>query len=157
MPILTVRGIQGWEKTTPIPNSPNYVMGVINLRGEVVPIIDLRKRFDLEMISYGAHTVVIVVSIEQSNKQITVGLVVDAVSDVYDMNEEDMRKTPEFGAAVDSSFVKGLGLIEEKMVIILEIDRLVDWQIVSEKDLLASTLKITESDAGNVSAEAEAA
>ena len=63
VPILTVRGIQGWEKATPIPNSPDYVMGIINLRGEVVPIIDLRKRFDLEVIPYSAHTVVIAINL----------------------------------------------------------------------------------------------
>lgn len=131
VPILTVMGIQGWEKTTPIPNSPDYVMGIINLRGEVVPIVDLRKRFDLEVIPYGTHTVVIVVKIEEGGKERTVGLVVDAVADVHDINSEDMRKTPEFGETISNEFVKGLGLIEEKMVIILEIDQLVDWKRVS--------------------------
>jgi purine-binding chemotaxis protein CheW len=130
VPILTVRGIQGWEKTTPIPNSPDYVMGIINLRGEVVPIVDLRKRFSLETIPYGAHTVVIVVKIGQADKQRTVGLVVDAVADVHDIDNEDIRKTPEFGEQINNDFVKGLGLIDEKMVIILEIDELVDWQQV---------------------------
>ena len=131
VPILTVMGIQGWEKTTPIPNSPGYVMGIINLRGEVVPIVDLRKRFDLEVIPYGAHTVVIVVKIDQEGGERTVGLVVDAVADVHDINSEDMRKTPEFGETIDNEFVKGLGLIDEKMVIILEIDQLVDWKKIS--------------------------
>ena len=131
VPILTVMGIQGWEKTTPIPNSPDYVMGIINLRGEVVPIVDLRKRFDLEVIPYGAHTVVIVVKIEQDGKEKTVGLIVDAVADVHDINAEDMRKTPEFGETINNDFVKGLGLIDEKMVIILEIDQMVDWKKVN--------------------------
>ena len=130
VPILKVMGIQGWEKTTPIPNSPDYVMGIINLRGEVVPIVDLRKRFDLEVIPYGAHTVIIVVKIEQSDKERTVGLVVDAVADVHDINSEDMRQTPEFGETINNEFVRGLGLIDEKMVIILEIDQLVDWRKV---------------------------
>jgi len=130
VPILTVRGIQGWEKTTPIPNSPDYVMGIINLRGEVVPIIDLRKRFHLETIPYGAHTVVIVVRIGEEDKQRTVGLVVDGVADVHDIDDENIRKTPEFGKQVNNDFVRGLGLIDEKMVIILEIDQLVDWQKV---------------------------
>ncbi len=157
VPILTVRGIQGWEKTTPIPNSPDYVMGIINLRGEVVPIIDLRKRFDLEVIPYGAHTVVIVVRIEQADKQRTVGLVVDAVADVHDINAEDMRNTPEFGENGNSEFVKGLGMIDEKMIIILEINQLVDWQGVPGGNQEVKVIETTESDAENDTAEIEAA
>ena len=147
VPILTVMGIQGWEKTTPIPNSPDYVMGIINLRGEVVPIVDLRRRFDLEVIPYGAHTVVIVVKIEQENGERTVGLVVDAVADVHDINSEDMRKTPEFGETISNEFVKGLGLIDEKMVIILEIDQLVDWKKISSGNQGASPVQASESNA----------
>ena len=147
VPILTVMGIQGWEKTTPIPNSPDYVMGIINLRGEVVPIVDLRKRFDLEVIPYGTHTVVIVVKIEQASKERTVGLVVDAVADVHDINTEDMRKTPEFGKAISNDFVKGLGLIDEKMVIILEIDQLVDWENVPAGNENASPVEASEANA----------
>ncbi len=157
VPILSVRGIQGWEKTTPLPNSPDYVMGIINLRGEVVPIVDLRKRFDLEVIPYGAHTVVIVVRIEQENKQRTVGLVVDAVADVHDINDEDMRKTPEFGEKMRNEFVRGLGLIDEKMVIILEIDELVDWQKVPGGDQVLSTKETTEDETENELVATEAA
>ena len=131
VPILSVSGIQGWEKTTPIPNSPDYVKGIINLRGEVVPIIDLRKRFGLETIPYSTHTVVIVVRVQQDDKQRTVGLVVDAVADVHDINHEDMRKTPDFGGTINDAFVSGLGLIDEKMVIILAVDHLVDWQNIA--------------------------
>lgn len=157
VPILTVRGIQGWEKTTPIPNSPHYVMGIINLRGEVVPIVDLRRRFDLEVIPYGAHTVVIVVRIEQADKQRTVGLVVDGVADVHDINEEDIRKTPDFGRSENNEFVKGLGLIDEKMVIILEIDKLVDWKKVPGGDQEAGVVVDADSKAENDVAESEAA
>lgn len=128
VPILTVRGIQGWEKSTPIPNSPDYVIGIINLRGEVVPIIDIRKRFGLETIPYGAHTVVIVVRVQQADKQRTIGLLVDAVADVHDIKREDMRSTPDFDGEIDEAFISGLGLIDEKMVIILAVDHLVDWR-----------------------------
>ena len=147
VPILTVMGIQGWEKTTPIPNSPDYVKGIINLRGEVVPIVDLRKRFSLEEIPYGAHTVVIVVKLEQADKERTVGLVVDAVADVHDINSEDMRRTPEFGETISNEFVKGLGLIDEKMVIILEIDQLVDWTNVSGGSDAVNPVEAIESEA----------
>ena len=135
VPILKVNGIQGYERTTPIPNSPDYVMGIINLRGEVVPIVDLRKRFGLEKIPYDSHTVVIVVRIgAQNDKKRTVGLVVDAVADVHDIDQEQIHSTPEFGGKISDNFVKGLGMIGEKMVILLEIDNLIDWKKVSGDD-----------------------
>jgi len=133
--ILKVRGIQGWEKTTVIPNAPGYVVGLINLRGEVVPIIDLRTRFEMEANEYDARTVVIIVNIEQPGKERTVGVVVDAVSEVYNINPTDVRQAPDFGEEVDNDFIRGLVLIEEKMVILLEIDRLIDW---GELDSFAS-------------------
>jgi purine-binding chemotaxis protein CheW len=132
VPILKVNGIQGWEKTTPIPNSPAFVLGIINLRGEVVPIIDLRKRFGLKTVPYDSHTVVIVVRIEQEDKKRTVGLVVDAVADVYDIKREQVHNTPEFGGKVSNDFVQGLGMINEKMVILLEIDKLMDWKRIHD-------------------------
>ncbi|GAB5499125.1 MAG: chemotaxis protein CheW [Pseudohongiellaceae bacterium] len=134
VPILSVRGIQGWEKTTPIPNSPNYVMGIINLRGEVVPIVDLRRRFGLEPVEYSTNTVVIVVRVEQGDTEKTVGLVVDAVADVHDIKNDDMRESPDFGSAIKQEFVRSLGLIEEKMVIILDIDRMVDWRELASSE-----------------------
>ena len=145
VPILAVRGIQGWEKATPIPNSPDYVMGIINLRGEVVSIVDLRKRFDLESVPYGSHTAVIVVKIEHCNGGRTVGLVVDEVSDVLDINIEDIHSAPEFGGTIDSEFVKNLGLIDEKIVIILEIGELVDWGVIPDGNQVASALEVSES------------
>ena len=134
VPILKVNGIKGWEKTTPIPNSPSYVMGIINLRGEVVPIISLRKRFGLKDTELDAHTVVIVVRLEQEDKTRTIGLVVDAVADVYDIKAEDLHSTPDFGKKISEDFVRGLGMINEKLVILLEIDNLVDWQKINERE-----------------------
>lgn len=147
IPILKVSGIQGWEKTTPIPNSPSYVKGIINLRGEVVPIIDLRKRFGLKEKDYDAHTVVIVIKVGNDDKTRTVGLVVDAVADVYNIGKEQMHNTPEFGEKIDQDFVDGLGMIGEKLVIILEINNLVDWKIVSENerdDVVDTSLHVEE-------------
>lgn len=135
VPILSVRGIQGWEKTTPIPNSPNFVMGIINLRGEVVPIVDLRRRFGLKPVEYSANTVVIVVRIEQEGTEKTVGLVVDAVADVHDIKSSDMRESPDFGSGINQEFVANLGLLEDKMVIILKIERLVDWMNLESNQL----------------------
>ena len=152
VPILSVRGIQGWEKTTPIPNSPDFVMGIINLRGEVVPIVDLRRRFGLEPIAYGANTVVIVVRVEQGSTEKTVGLVVDAVADVHDIKGEDMRESPDFGSEIKQEFVHSLGLIDEKMVIILDINRMVDW-----RELGGTEKAVKQADRSDTSAESEAA
>lgn len=131
VPILKVNGIQGWEKTTPIPNSPEFVKGIINLRGEIVPIIDLRRRFGLDEKEYNQHTVVIVVRVEYETKNRTVGLVVDAVADVYNIEPGDIHSTPEFGDKINNNFILGLGMIDEKMVILLDIDNLVDWRKIS--------------------------
>ncbi len=125
--ILKVMGIQGWQKTTMIPNAPSYVVGLINLRGEVVPIIDLRKHFNLDANDYHARTVVIIVRVKQPDKERTVGLVVDAVSEVYNIEAAEIRPAPEFGEGVEGEYIRGLVLVEEKMVILLEIDRLIDW------------------------------
>ena len=125
--ILKVRGIQGWQKTTPIPNVPDYVLGVINLRGEVVPIIDLRMRFGLESVPYTAETVVIIVKVGPAHSERTVGLVVDAVADVQNINPEEMKNKPDLGGSINDDFVKGLAMIDEKMIILLEIDNLVNW------------------------------
>jgi purine-binding chemotaxis protein CheW len=141
VPILKVNGIQGWEKTTPIPNSPDFVKGIINLRGEIVPIIDLRKRFGLEEKAFDTHTVVIVVRVEQENVKRTVGLVVDGVADVHDINPESLHSKPDFGDKINNDFIHGLGMIGEKMVILLEIDKLIDWRRVSVSEKAESLFK----------------
>ena len=154
VPIMKVSGIQGWERPTPIPNSPDYVMGIINLRGEVVPIIDLRKRFSLDVKPYDTHTVVIVVKIEQDEKEKTVGLIVDAVADVHDIDAEDMKKTPDFGEKPQDDFVRGLGMVDDKMIIILKIDHLIDWKNVSAADQQDSGTEIAVDDVKKEESEA---
>lgn len=156
VPILSVRGIQGWERTTPIPNSPDYIMGIINLRGEIVPIVDLRRRFNLEAIPYGQQTVVVVVRVGEQDNQRTVGLVVDAVADVHDIDTKDIRSTPEFGERANNEFVRGLGLIGDKMVIILEIDQVTDWCNKSGDDIDQS-IEYQEKIEHEIEMEAEAA
>lgn len=123
--ILRVQEIKGWDTATKIPNTPDYIRGVINLRGTIVPIIDLRLRFNLEHLEYGATTVVIVVKVmSESGKERTMGIVVDAVSDVYNISNDDFREAPDFGTAVDTDFVKGLSTVNGKMVILLDIDHM---------------------------------
>ncbi|QCU90428.1 chemotaxis protein CheW [Thiomicrorhabdus sediminis] len=130
--ILRVQEIKGWEKTTAIPNTPSYVMGVINLRGSVVPIIDLRVRFGLQEITYNDSTVVIIVrSTDSAGTQKIIGLVVDGVSDVYGINKEELQSSPEMTGMVHTEYVNGLATVGDKMVIVLHVDQLINDGILT--------------------------
>lgn len=122
--ILRVQEIRGWHATTAIPNAPGYVKGVINLRGSIVPIIDLRLRFGMTSIEYTPITVVIVVRVCDGPKERVVGIVVDAVSEVYNFRQEEVKPTPELGGTIDISFIRGIASADEKMIMLLEIDEL---------------------------------
>ncbi|MEE9493873.1 MAG: chemotaxis protein CheW [Gammaproteobacteria bacterium] len=124
--ILRVVEIKGWQEATHIPNTPDYIKGVINIRGSIVPIIDLRKRFGMPEIEYSQTTVVIVLYVESKNKTRTVGIVVDGVSDVCNVSEGDLKAAPEFGSAVSVDYVKGLSTVNDEMVILLDIDHLLN-------------------------------
>ena len=130
--ILRVQEIKGWDKVTRIPHTPAYVLGVINLRGAVVPILDLRCRFGLETIAFGPTTVVIVVRVVSGRDERTVGVVVDAVSEVYNVAAADTKTPPDVCSSVDTVFVKALATIEDKMLILLDIDRLIGNSIAQE-------------------------
>ncbi len=121
--ILRVQEIKGWTSVTQVPNTDLHMLGVINLRGTVVPIIDLRQRFGLEAIEFGPLTVIIVLKIQGAREQ-TVGIVVDAVSDVYHVSADSINLPPESCGGVDSNYVSGLVTMEEKMVILLDLDQL---------------------------------
>ncbi len=122
--ILRVQEIRGYEAPTRMANAPAFVKGVVNLRGVIVPIVDMRMRFGLADVQYNAFTVVIVLNIAGS----TVGMVVDAVSDVLDLAGADIRPAPEFNGAVDAGCVTGLGCLKTtegtRMLILLDIDAL---------------------------------
>ena len=126
--ILRVQEIKGWDSVTPIPNTPAYILGVINLRGTIVPIIDLRLKFGLEKLQYGPTTVVIVVKVNNigTNRSRIMGIVVDGVSDVYSMPDGDIKSSPDFGVSVDTGYVRGLATVNNKMVIVLEIDNMLN-------------------------------
>lgn len=127
--ILRVQEIKGWESSTEIPNTPDYIQGVMNLRGTIVPIVDLRSRFDLEQVEYSNTTVVIVLKTMSNESERTIGFIVDAVSDVYNLSEEQLKPSPDFGSAVSTEFVRGLATVDEKMLILLDIDHLIDGDI----------------------------
>ncbi len=122
--ILRVQEIKGWDSATAIPNTPPYVRGVINLRGTIVPIIDLRLRFALEEKEYGKSTVVIVLQVRTGDRLRIMGVVVDAVSDVYDLNGDEVKEPPMLGSSIDIRFVRGIATRAEKMIILLDIDQL---------------------------------
>ena len=132
--ILRVQEIKGWDTATEIPNTPDYIQGVMNLRGIIVPIIDLRKRFDLEKVEYGKTTVVIVLKVKSNDKERTMGFVVDAVADVYDVSEEQLKPPPDFGCKVGTEFVKGLATMDEKMIILLDIDQLMNNGVLQDSE-----------------------
>lgn len=122
--ILRVQEIRGWSAVTPIPNVPAYVQGVLNLRGTVVPIVDLRLRLGMGKIEYGPTTVIVVANAVHDGRRRVVGLVVDGVSDVCNVTAEDAKPTPDFGSSVDVRFIQGMAAIREKMVILLDVDSL---------------------------------
>ncbi len=125
--ILCVQEIRGWESATPLPNAPDHIKGVINLRGTIVPIVDLRQCFGMKAIEYSPVTVVIVLKVRYEQGSRIMGIVVDAVSDVYALSQVDMRPAPDLGDAVETDFIKGLVSVNSKMVILLNIDKLLNF------------------------------
>lgn len=122
--ILRVQEIRGWQAVTRVPNAPPHLLGVLNLRGTIVPIIDMRMRFRLAQVDYAPTTVIIVLSVHSARGRHVFGIVVDSVSDVLDVKPEDVKATPDFGAAVSTDFISGLATVGEHMVMLLNIDKL---------------------------------
>ncbi|WP_370978913.1 chemotaxis protein CheW [Agaribacterium sp. ZY112] len=139
--ILAVQEIRGWETATPLPNAPPHIKGVINLRGTIVPIIDLRQCFGMKAIEYTPITVVIVLKVESEQGARVMGIVVDAVSDVYALADSDMREAPDLGASINTDVIKGLVNVDEKMVILLDIDRLLNLEDVPNMQTLQKQIE----------------
>jgi purine-binding chemotaxis protein CheW len=118
--ILKVQEIRGYEKPTTIANAPPFIKGVINLRGTIVPIIDMRVKFKLDCAEYNAFTVVIILNVSGR----VVGIVVDSVSDVITLSPEQIRPAPEFSSELDTAYILGLGTLGERMLILMDIERL---------------------------------
>ncbi len=127
--ILRVQEIRGWSAVTKIPQAPPHVLGVLNLRGAIVPIVDLRTRFELERAEYTAVTVIIVLSVISPAGRRDFGVVVDGVSDVVDVRAADVRPPPEMGASAATSYIRGLVTVAERMVVLLDIDRLIGAEL----------------------------
>ncbi|MCK5425914.1 MAG: purine-binding chemotaxis protein CheW [Emcibacter sp.] len=128
--ITTVREIKGWIPTTSLPNSPNYMRGVINLRGVIVPVFDLRTRFRRGKTEPGKNHVVIIVKLDER----TIGILVDAVSDILTISSEEILAVPDQDVNPEYAFMEGLVAVEEKMVAIIKPKLLFDMELVPDMD-----------------------
>lgn len=119
--ILKVQEIRGYEQPTRIANAPSFIKGVVNLRGVIVPIVDMRLRFGLGSAEYNSFTVVIILNVRNR----VIGIVVDSVSDVLELPPDAVRDAPEMSSMVDSSYILGLGTVGERMLILVDIEQLI--------------------------------
>jgi len=129
--ILKVQEIRGYDSVTEIANAPSFIKGVINLRGVIVPIVDMRIKFQVGEARYDQFTVVIILNVLKR----VVGIVVDGVSDVITLPPDQVKDAPEFGAALDTKYIMGLGTIDQRMIILVDIERLMssrDMELMEE-------------------------
>jgi purine-binding chemotaxis protein CheW len=132
--ILKVQEIRGYEAVTKIANAPEYIKGVVNLRGTIVPIVDMRIKFHLGKVEYNQFTVVIILNIADR----VVGMVVDGVSDVMTLGADQVKAAPDFSATFDTEYITGLGTVDERMLILVDIEKLM---ASSEMALVDQTLQ----------------
>lgn len=118
--ILKVQEIRSYEPVTKIANAPDFIKGVINLRGIIVPVIDMRIKFCLDSLEYNQFTVVIILNVCGR----VIGMVVDSVSDVIDLSPDQIHAAPEFGASLDTEYLRGMATMEGRMIILVDIERL---------------------------------
>ncbi len=118
--ILKVQEIRGYDTVTAIANTPDFIKGVINLRGYIVPIVDLRIKFRLTDVKYDAMTIVIILNLGQK----MIGVVVDSVSDVVAVPHEDLKAAPKFGSTIDTEFIAGMATVDNRMLIVVDIEKL---------------------------------
>lgn len=132
--ILKVQEIRGYDAVTAIANSPAFIKGVINLRGIIVPIVDMRIKFNLGKVEYNECTVVIILNV--ANR--VVGMVVDGVSDVITLADEQIKPAPEFGSAFDTQYLTGLGTVDNRMLILVDIEKLMGGRDMELMDQAAA-------------------
>jgi purine-binding chemotaxis protein CheW len=131
--ILKVREIIGIMEITPVPQTPDYVKGVINLRGKVIPIIDLRLKFAMPEVEHTKETCIIVAEVGTAQ----VGVIVDSVSEVTDIKGEDIEESPNFGQGIDTNFIMGLGKTKKKIVILLDIEKVLTTEELKMAEQIA--------------------
>jgi purine-binding chemotaxis protein CheW len=126
--ILKIKEIIGMMAITSVPQTPRFVKGVINLRGKVIPVVDLRLRFTMDSIDYNERTCIIVVEIGGRGTDIVIGIVVDSVSEVLNIKSEDIEDTPTFGTSLNTDYILGMAKMEGKVKILLDIDQVLGAQ-----------------------------
>lgn len=129
--ILKVREIIGMMKVTPMPRTPDFVRGVINLRGRVIPVIDLRLKFGMPSQDDTELSCIIVVQIHTEQKEMVTGLIVDEVSEVSDIDAAQIEDAPTFGSAVDTEFILGIGKMQDRVVLLLDVNRILTGEEVA--------------------------
>lgn len=122
--ILKVKEIIGMMHITPVPRTPSFVKGVINLRGKIIPVVDLRAKFNMDEKPYNERTCIIVVEVNLNNTQRLLGVVVDMVSEVVSITSEEIEPPPQYGTKLDHNFILGIGKIKDRVVIIIDIDEI---------------------------------
>jgi purine-binding chemotaxis protein CheW len=129
--ILKVQEIRGYEAVTAIANTPSFIKGVINLRGTIIPIVDMRIKFNLGNVDYNIFTVVIILNVAGR----IVGMVVDSVSDVISLSPEQRRPAPSFAAGLDTQYIMGLGTVDSRMLILADIEKLMTGSDMALTDM----------------------
>ncbi len=124
--ILKVQEIKGWEPVRPLPDTPHYICGVMDLRGLVVPVIDLRRRFDLAEADYSPTTVIVILATVIDGRKVIAGLVVDSVSDVLEVAADTVAPPPDLGPRIDTGYIHGVVTRNGRMVVLLDADALLD-------------------------------
>jgi purine-binding chemotaxis protein CheW len=132
--ILKVQEIRGYDAGTQIANTPEFIKGVVNLRGKIVPIVDLRIKFNLGKVEYNEFTVVIILNLNGR----VVGIVVDGVSDVIALKEEQIRDVPSLVTSIDTKYIVGLATVAERMLILVDIEQLMTSQEMALVDAVAA-------------------
>lgn len=134
--ILNVQEIQGYNETTKIPGVPEFIKGVVNLRGNIVPIVDMRIKFGLEVAAYDQFTVVIILRVLGR----TIGIVVDGVSDVLQLAASNIQDAPELGSSIDTEFIEGLATVADRMIILVDMEKMMssrDMSLIDETRMAA--------------------
>ena len=135
--ILKVQEIRGYDTITRMPDAPDFIKGVINLRGTIVPVVDMRIKFKLGRVVYDEFTVMIILNLGRR----VVGMVVDGVSDVMQLNPDQIRPAPEFGGGVNTKYITGLGALEQRMLILVDIEKLMSATDMALMDVQAQGLQ----------------
>ncbi len=135
--LLKVKEIIGMMPITSVPQTPEYVKGVINLRGKVIPVSDLRLRFDMAAAEYTERTCIIVVEIQSEEATIQVGIVVDAVSEVMNIKAEEVEEAPSFGTKVETDYILGMANMDGQVKILLDIDRVLTSEVMAKVEKAA--------------------